>query len=760
MRLVTDYARLNLAVERPVHPFPSAQDIMRSVRPESKVFAKFDAVHGYFQVPLDEASQKLTTFLLPEGKFCYTVAPMGLCSSGDEFCARTDEAFRGLDVAKIVDDCLLQAENYEDLFAKIDEFLKRCEQHGVALSLKKVEVGDKVKMAGYVVASDGVRPDPDKVKAIREFATPADIHMLRSYLGMVNQLSIFFPELTRLVMPMQGLMRKGVRYHWTPDLQKAFVTSKEYLTSDAVVKPFNPELETMLLTDASRLYGLGYILMQKDMSGRHHIVQAGSRSLSSAEKNYATIELECLGVQWATRCCDHYLAGCPRFEVVTDHKPLLGVFAKSFVDLENPRLRRICEKLQTYRFHARWTAGKEHQIADALSRHPVECAAVSRADGFTDLDEELECIVNNKAFAWLKSAASAESYKSLIEAIRSGEDDKLSEFRRIKDELAVHELSDGVTLVTWRGRLVVPKGARRMLVRILHLSHSGLVKTMERAKASFYWPSMSSDVKNTIEACEACQRRRPQQQVEPMDACVADYPMQMMGVDLFETAGTKWMLAVDRYSGFLWAKRLTTTTTRAVTGALMTIFSQFGYPERVRTDGGPQFRSEFAEFCAERGITHELASAYNPNSNGLAEAGVKNAKYLIEKCRECKEDCEAALLEWRATPRADGISPAEAFFGRKVRTLLPEVRGIKKGTVGRLRSEVTKERHDAAARPARYATIRVGGRVRVWNVATASWDQTGVVLARRSSGKSYEVRLDGRNDVSPRARRHLRPVED
>ena len=72
VRLVTDYRRLNEAVERPGHPFPCATDILRSIKPSSRWFGKIDAVHSYFQVPLAASSQLLTTFLLPDGKYCYT----------------------------------------------------------------------------------------------------------------------------------------------------------------------------------------------------------------------------------------------------------------------------------------------------------------------------------------------------------------------------------------------------------------------------------------------------------------------------------------------------------------------------------------------------------------------------------------------------------------------------------------------------------------------------------------------------------------
>ena len=83
VRLVTDYTKLNKYVKRPVHPFPATRDIIQSVPKGQRVFAKLDAVHGYFQLALDEESSFLTTFLLPQGKFRYLRAPMGLNASSD-----------------------------------------------------------------------------------------------------------------------------------------------------------------------------------------------------------------------------------------------------------------------------------------------------------------------------------------------------------------------------------------------------------------------------------------------------------------------------------------------------------------------------------------------------------------------------------------------------------------------------------------------------------------------------------------------------
>ena len=110
MRLVTNYTELNKQVNRPIHLFAHTQEILQAIPPKAKFFAKMDTVHGYFQLELDEESSWMTTFLLPQGKFRYLRAPMGLNASSDEWCCHSDVIIRGLPWArKIVDDTLIWA---------------------------------------------------------------------------------------------------------------------------------------------------------------------------------------------------------------------------------------------------------------------------------------------------------------------------------------------------------------------------------------------------------------------------------------------------------------------------------------------------------------------------------------------------------------------------------------------------------------------------------------------------------------------------
>ena len=132
---MTDYTKLNKYVKRPVHPFPATRDIFQAVSKGQKVFDKLDAVHGYFQLALDEESSFLSTFLLPLGKFRSLRAPMGLNASSDKWCCHSDKIIIGLPWArKIVDDTLIWAEDIKTLEERVRTVLDRCKQCNVTIS--------------------------------------------------------------------------------------------------------------------------------------------------------------------------------------------------------------------------------------------------------------------------------------------------------------------------------------------------------------------------------------------------------------------------------------------------------------------------------------------------------------------------------------------------------------------------------------------------------------------------------------------------
>ena len=208
--------------------------------------------------------------------------------------------------------------------------------------------------AGYIVSNQGVQPNQDRVAAIQHFPSPKDQTGIKSFLGLANQLNFFIPDFAHHTKLMRDLLGKGKVFQWLQEHDKEFGKVKSVLSDKLLTKHFDPSLPVHLLTDASRQHGLGYAVCQPCSDGSISIITCGSKALTPTQQHYATVELECVGILWAIRKCEFYLKGLPILTVMTDHKPLEGVFKKHLFVLPNARLMRMREKLSGYNFHVKW----------------------------------------------------------------------------------------------------------------------------------------------------------------------------------------------------------------------------------------------------------------------------------------------------------------------------------------------------------------------------------------------------------------------
>ena len=177
-----------------------------------------------------------------------------------------------------------------------------------------------------MISDTGIRPDKKMFATTKQFPTPSCIRHVRAFLGLANQLGSFIPDLVHTRSTIRPLL-KGTTWNWLPEHQTAFEKIKNILTSDTVILPFDPNLDTILLTDASRLHGIGFALIQIK-KGNMRLIQCASSSLTPTHQRYTVCKLECMAFQWAIKKSNFYLRGLPHFEIWTDHKPLVGIFFK------------------------------------------------------------------------------------------------------------------------------------------------------------------------------------------------------------------------------------------------------------------------------------------------------------------------------------------------------------------------------------------------------------------------------------------------
>lgn len=313
---------------------------------------------------ISKESREITTFITRKGLFRYTRLMFGINCAPEIFQKLMEQMLSGCDgCLNFIDDVLVFGRDqmeHNDRLNKAKETL--CEK-GIILNDEKCIYGvSKIKFLGHILSEKGIAADSDKLEAIRNFREPVTGEEVRSFLGLVNYVGKFIPNLATLTEPLRLLVKQKQKFVWAKEQQRAFAELKRHMSNPATLGYFDVDDRTQVIADASPV-GLGAVLIQMNESGPR-IISYASKSLSDVEKRYAQTEKEALALVWATERFHFYLYGRP-FELITDHKPLETIFGpKSKPCL---RIERWVLRLQAYKAKVIYRPGKSN-IADPLSR--------------------------------------------------------------------------------------------------------------------------------------------------------------------------------------------------------------------------------------------------------------------------------------------------------------------------------------------------------------------------------------------------------
>ena len=237
----------------------------------------------------------------------------------------------------LMDDILIYGKDEEEHQKHLEAVMHRLKKAKITLNVDKCHFAQStIKFLGQIVNQDGIQPDPEKVQAVTAMPPPANVPEVRRFMGMVNQLSKFCPQLADKAKPINELLRSKNDWNWGDSQQKSFSLIKKDLSSAPILALYNPEFPTTVSADASS-YGLGAILTQKQPTGENRPI---AYALTPTEQRYAQIEKEALALTWACERLSNYLIGI-QFHIQTDHKPLVPLLGYKNLDELPIRVQRF-----------------------------------------------------------------------------------------------------------------------------------------------------------------------------------------------------------------------------------------------------------------------------------------------------------------------------------------------------------------------------------------------------------------------------------
>lgn len=382
-RVTVDFRELNRVTRDNAYPLPRTEDCLDALS-GACVFSVGDGLSAYHQVPMKESDIPKTAFVTKFGLFEHTTMPMGLKCAPATFQRLMELALSGLvwqTCLIYLDDCIVFGKSFDEQLVRLEEVLQRFQKAGLKLKPSKCNFFQReVRFLGHLVSAEGIQPDPANVQKIKDWPKPRCVTDIRVVLGMGGYYRRFIKDYSKRMQPLINLTKERVPFFWTEDCQAAFDDLKEALMNPPLLAHPTPDGHFILDTDASKTT-VGAVLTQIQ-DGVEHPISYGSRTLSTAERNYCATDRELLAGRYFMEYYKHYLLG-RTFTLRTDHDSLRWLFS-----LREPkeRVARWIETMSCYQFRVEYRPGHKHGNADAMSRicaNPQDCDCPLLVDNLT-----------------------------------------------------------------------------------------------------------------------------------------------------------------------------------------------------------------------------------------------------------------------------------------------------------------------------------------------------------------------------------------
>ena len=707
LRLCVDYRGLNAVTIKNRHPLPLITETLDRLCGAQR-FTKLDLKDAYHRIRIRSGDEWKTAFRTRYGHFEYLVMPFGLANAPATFQAYINRALAGLvDIICVVylDDILIYSAEEAEHWKHVKRVLERLRNFALYASLKKCQFNTtKVEFLGFVVSTDGVAMDQERVATVKDWPKPQTYREVQVFLGFANFYRRFIYRYSNIAAPLTNLLKgskdgkKPEPLEWSEKAQNAFDQLRDAFSSAPFLRHFDPNRKLRMETDASN-FALGAILSQQDEDGHWRPVAYWSRKMIPAEQNYEVHDQELLAIVAAMKQWRHYLEGSAHcIDILTDHHNLKAFMKQKAL---NPRQARWALRLAAYDFEIFHRPGKLNP-ADAPSRRPDY-------EGASPLNTTLLPTLQNKLSLWEDKNDSRQKeliaamtpafqiagiqvvvprreikgvpetayeepkrpMKSLIRQLQP-HDKWMQSFKenmgptqeRPRNRSQAWNL-DSEGLLRHNNRLYIPcdQGLREELINNCHddplAGHFGAAKTQELLSRKYYWNGMTDEVAEYVKSCDVCQRtksprHRPYGQLGSLP--VTNKPWKELSMDFVtglppsKYRGKVYdaiLVVVDRFTKMVRYLPTTTTIDAAELAELFyaEIVCRYGTPAGVVSDRGSLFTSAYwSAICYHAKIKRRLSTAFHPQTDGQTERQNQVLEHYLRTFTNAKQSNWSSLL--------------------------------------------------------------------------------------------------------------------
>eukprot|EP00253_Pinus_taeda_P007413 PITA_07413 len=259
----------------------------------ASIISLLDGFSGFNQILVHPDDQDKIAFTTPWGTFKYVKMPFGLKNAGATFQRAMDIAFSKEihDFLVIyLDDLTPFSKSDQDHLKHLRQIFITCRKYGISLNPKKSIFSlEEGKLLGHIISKDGIRIDPDRIQAIQHMPHPRNINELQAFLGKINFLRRFIPNLAELSKLLNSMLKKDSKFKWTVEAKQAFESIKFALTQTPVLTSPQFDRDFIIFSFAFE-HTIAAVLLQKDDQGNEKPIAFFSKALRDAPLKYQIME--------------------------------------------------------------------------------------------------------------------------------------------------------------------------------------------------------------------------------------------------------------------------------------------------------------------------------------------------------------------------------------------------------------------------------------------------------------------------------------